>query len=155
MNSFVFIGFQPVRTAKRRLLLESLRNEKRTMIFYESPRRIKGLLKDLRDVLGNRTAVFARELTKVFEEIRRGSLDEIIGSLEGRELKGEVTLVVAGREAGDDAVGGEKIRALFEELSMGGENLSTKEMVGEIASATGLPKKEVYRELLKLLEERR
>ncbi len=155
MNSFVFIGFQPVKTAKRRLLLESLRNEKRTMVFYESPRRIMGLLKDLRDVLGNRTAVFARELTKVFEEIRRGSLDEIIDGLEGRELKGEVTLVVAGGETGDNAAGGEKIRTLFEELNMGGEHLSAKELVREIASATGLPKKEVYREVLKLLEERR
>ena len=95
-DRFVFEGFLPKRPGKRRRRLEELRSESRTMIFYESPRRICALLADMQAVWGDRRIVLARELTKKFEEILRGRLSEVQALLAERPPLGEVTLVVEG-----------------------------------------------------------
>ena len=95
-NSFIFEGFIPRKTGKRQNLLLSLRDQPRTLIFYESARRLLSTLKDLLEVLGDRQIVIARELTKIFEEIVRGRTSEIIKRLEDKAIKGEITILVSG-----------------------------------------------------------
>lgn len=152
MDSFIFIGFLPTRPAKRRQVLESLKEERRTLVFYESARRLIELLREMGEILGSREIVVARELTKVFEEIRRGSVEDVLGALERREVKGEVTLVVSGKEKTPPVVSPGDIALRFREIRQqkGG---STKDIVQKIAGETGLPRKKVYEEVLKLLRE--
>jgi len=96
VHRFAFEGFLPPKKGKRKTLLKKLAEEERTLIFYESPYRICATLKDMIEVLGDRNAVFAREITKLHEETLRGKLTEIIKILEGRKIKGEITLLVEG-----------------------------------------------------------
>lgn len=95
-DRFVFEGFLPKRPGKRRRLLESLALEPRTLVFYESPHRVAATLEAMRDTLGDRRLTIARELTKVFEEIRPTTISAAIGDLSKRQPRGEYVLVVAG-----------------------------------------------------------
>ena len=94
-DRFVFEGFLPVRKG-RKTRLESLANEPRTMIFYEAPHRLGKTLTELLEVLENRKASLARELTKKFEEVRRGMLSELVESTAHASVKGEFVIVVEG-----------------------------------------------------------
>jgi 16S rRNA (cytidine1402-2'-O)-methyltransferase len=96
MDRFVFEGFLPKKPGKRRKRLESLRGELRTLIFYESPRRVYDVLSDMQALWGDRRMVMARELTKKFEEILRGRITEVRAHLEEHPPQGEVTVVVEG-----------------------------------------------------------
>jgi len=96
VHRFAFEGFLPPKTGKRKTLFKKLAEEERTLIFYESPYRICAALKDMIEVLGDRKAVFAREITKLHEETLRGKLTEILEILESRKIKGEITLLVEG-----------------------------------------------------------
>ena len=154
MDSFIFIGFPSGGRMKRRHLLESLSDETRTLVFYESPRRILNFLEDLKNVFGNRRIVFARELTKVFEEILRGTVDDILETLQERKLKGEITLIVAGKEKGSACRSAlTEIDHRIRELGKTEVGLSTKDIVKKISDETGLSKKKVYQEVLRLMEE--
>jgi 16S rRNA (cytidine1402-2'-O)-methyltransferase len=95
-DRFVFEGFLPKKPGKRRKRLESLSAELRTLIFYESPRRVSAVLDDMQAQWGDRRVVVARELTKRFEEILRGRITEVRAHLEQHPPQGEVTLVVEG-----------------------------------------------------------
>lgn len=97
-DRFVYEGFLPRRGGDRRARLKSLAREERTVVFFESPRRVKETLDDMRNQFGpDRRVVVARELTKMHEEVLRGTLEEVAGQLAGREqLKGEVVLVLEG-----------------------------------------------------------
>ena len=95
-DRFVFEGFLPKKPGKRRKCLEGLRDELRTLVFYESPRRVYDVLGDMQALWGDRRVVVARELTKKFEEILRGRITEVKAQLEERPPQGEVTLVVEG-----------------------------------------------------------
>jgi 16S rRNA (cytidine1402-2'-O)-methyltransferase len=94
-HSFIFEGFIPRKHGKRKNLFLSLHDQPRTLIFYESPRRLLSTLKDLFEVLGDRHIVIARELTKVFEEMIRGRTSEVIAHLEDKTIKGEITILVS------------------------------------------------------------
>lgn len=97
-DRFCFEGFLPVKKG-RKTRLESLRNESRTMIFYESPHKLLKTLTDLMDILGaDRHASVSREISKIHEETIRGSLQEIISYYQTHTLKGEISLVVAGKD---------------------------------------------------------
>ncbi len=97
-DRFCFEGFLPVKKG-RKTRLESLRDETRTMIFYESPHKLLKTLEDLKDVLGaERKASVSREISKIHEETIRGSLQEITSYYQTHTLKGEISLVVAGKE---------------------------------------------------------
>ncbi len=94
-DRFFFAGFLPSKSGERRSALETLKEIPSTLIFFESPQRLAQSLSDLRDVLGNRPAAVARELTKLHEEARRGDLATLAASYAGEETpKGEITLVV-------------------------------------------------------------
>ncbi len=96
-DAFLFKGFLPHKSAKRRGLLEQLENARETIIFYESPHRILETLKDISDILGDREIVLARELTKMYEEVLRGRVSEIKSQMMGKNIKGEITLVISGK----------------------------------------------------------
>jgi 16S rRNA (cytidine1402-2'-O)-methyltransferase len=94
-DRFAFEGFLPVKKGRKRRM-ESLADEPRTLVFYEAPHRIEKTLGDLLDVLGDRRAVLARELTKKFEEVQRGSISQLINRLGERPPRGEYVVVVEG-----------------------------------------------------------
>lgn len=94
INTFIYLGFLPVKKG-RKTLLESLKEEKRTMVFYESPHRIVRTLEDLSLLFGkNREVIIAREMTKIFEEFQRGSLEEISEIYNKKTPKGEFVVIV-------------------------------------------------------------
>ena len=142
MDGFVFLGFLPRRRADRRALLESEADTTRPLMAFETPHRLRAALADLLAVLGDRRVVVARELTKLHEEVFRGSLSEALDRFEAP--RGEFTLVVEGaadRPAGardrDEAV------RLLARLREGG--MRARAAVDLAAEQTGLPRGEVYR----------
>src|SRR5246500_471541 len=92
-EEFLFAGFLPARSGERRRALERLRIEDRTIIFYEAPHRIEETLADAREILGDRPACLAREVTKLHEEFRRGTLAELAASLSEKPARGEITFL--------------------------------------------------------------
>jgi len=110
-DRFAFEGFLPRRSGRRRARIEELRGEPRTIIFFESPHRLKAAIRDLLEVLGDRPASISRELTKKFEETRRGTLASLLEWVEAKPPRGEFVLVVAGRGRAADAANGDAGRA--------------------------------------------
>jgi 16S rRNA (cytidine1402-2'-O)-methyltransferase len=97
-HGFVFVGFLSRKKARRRTELAALKDEQRTMIFFEAPHRLVKMLTDLSEILGNRDIVIAKEMTKMFEQLMRGPVREVLSSLKGKQVKGEYTVIVRGRE---------------------------------------------------------
>lgn len=96
-DSFLFLGFLPRKPVKRRKAIERWRDLDRTTILYESPHRLLATLRDLLEILGDREIVVARELTKVFEDVLRGPISQVLQQLGVGRIKGEITLVVEGK----------------------------------------------------------
>lgn len=137
-DRFCFEGFLPKKG--RRELFTGLSGEKRTMVFFESPHRLADSLALMREVWGGgRRATVCRELTKMFEEVKRGSLDELIDWCAGG-VKGEITLVVEG-SAGVTVTPDEALR-MVADLVEGG--VRAADATKEVAAATGLSKRELY-----------
>jgi 16S rRNA (cytidine1402-2'-O)-methyltransferase len=144
-DRFAFEGFLPNRPARRRKALSALAGETRTMIFYESPQRVAAFLSDASETLGERRACVVRELTKVHEEILRGTLPELAAEMARREaVLGEITVVVAGAPETVERSVEEAVRAALSE-AVG----SSRDLAKEIAERTGLSRKEVYGEILR------
>jgi 16S rRNA (cytidine1402-2'-O)-methyltransferase len=100
-DRFAFEGFLPRRASRRRRRIEELRGDPRTLIFFESPHRLHKMLRDLSETLGDRPASLSRELTKKFEETRRGTLRALLEWVESETPRGEFVLVVGGAAAAD------------------------------------------------------
>jgi 16S rRNA (cytidine1402-2'-O)-methyltransferase len=147
-DRFAFFGFLPEKAGRRQSFLQKLKTLPMTLVFYESPRRIVDSLKDIRDVLGDRDVAVTRELTKVFEEVIRGRVDELVGKLEAQDIKGEITLLVGGAPGKPEAGDGE-IEALYREIEQQGD-FSTRDLAARIARELDLPRKRVYELVLKL-----
>jgi 16S rRNA (cytidine1402-2'-O)-methyltransferase len=96
-NFFTFWGFLPAKSAARKKQLSQLAEREETLIFYESPFRLLTVLKEMKEIFGNREAVVARELTKKFEEIARGYLSELIEKFASKKVLGEIVILVAGK----------------------------------------------------------
>ena len=144
-DRFAFEGFLPNRSVRRRKALAALARETRTLIFYESPHRVAAFLSDAAEAFGERRACVVRELTKVHEEILRGTLPELAEEMGGREsVLGEVTVVVAGAPKTVELSVEDIVRAALEDASG-----SSRDLAKEIAERTGLSRKEVYEEILK------
>ena len=97
-DRFVFEGYLPRKSGRRRKFLESLKDEERTIIVYESPYRIMAALEEILELCSNRYIVVARELTKIHEEIVRGTVSEILRAWSTKTVKGEITLLIAGAQ---------------------------------------------------------
>lgn len=152
-DRFAFFGFLPGTSSRRQSFLRGLRDLPATLVFYESPRRAVESLRDIRDVLGDRQVAVTRELTKVFEEIKRGPVSGVLAEMEGADIRGEITLLVQG--AGEKAPAGDEeieqwVRRLEER-----EDLSTKDLASRIAAELDLPRKRVYDLVVRLRASRR
>jgi 16S rRNA (cytidine1402-2'-O)-methyltransferase len=148
-DNFIFYGFLPAKGNKRRQSLEELINEEKTIVVYESPNRFSSALQDMYDVLGDREIVIARELTKVFEEIRRGMISEFLEcTMQGRP-KGEYTIIIQGKEKGEIALTDDEIKNKIVGIWKN-KNISLRDSVNEIVKQTGWPKKKVYDLAVKL-----
>lgn len=145
-DSFVFVGFVPRKPGKRRAFLEALQFEPRTLIFYESPRRLADLVDAMHELFGDRQAVLARELTKVHEQVLRKGLSGIVQYLRTAEgLKGECTLLVAGFKQQKD-VDPEAVRRYMNQMRHRG--LSLSEAAGRAARVLGVPRNQAYQQAL-------
>ncbi|MBO8142555.1 MAG: 16S rRNA (cytidine(1402)-2'-O)-methyltransferase [Firmicutes bacterium] len=156
---FAFEGFLPHKPRRRRARLEALKDDERTLVFFEAPHRLKETLADMRDILGDRQACVARELTKLHEEWQRGPLAQLAEAWNVREPLGEYVIVVAGaKDRGDrddgpprgpsDAEGLQDVaRRVAEHMSRG---LDKKEAVRAVALETGISRRTVYRAALNL-----
>lgn len=141
-DRFVFEGFLPAKKGQRQKALQRLKEEDRTLVLFESPQRLADLLADLEQICGDRQIVIGRELTKMFEEVLRGTVSELRAVLQTREIKGEVALLVAGRSAEGKSI---DERSLAEEIHLlAEEGLSLKEIAQIISERRGIPKREVY-----------
>lgn len=139
-HPFFFGGFLPVKKQARRNFLKSVADFSCTLIFYETPHRIAETLSDCLEILGNREISLVRELTKIHEEILRGNLLEILQLTEKKNWKGEITLLLGGRE---------KHRESWEHIQKEIQTLLDKripisEISRQIAKQYGIPKKQVY-----------
>jgi len=144
-TGFLFLGFLPSRSSERRHLLTSLVHEERPLVFYESPRRLPASLKDCLTILGNRKTFWARELTKLHEELRHATLAELVEQIDG-QVRGESVLIIEGagrREmpAFDDL---RELLAWYRDNS----GLSLKDAVKKITDDLGLSRSQVYKEAL-------
>lgn len=101
-DRFAFEGFLPKRPGKKRKLLEALKNEERTIIIYESPFRLLKTLQEIVDSMGDRRVAVCRELTKKFEEIKRGKVSEVLAHFQAKAIKGEIVIVVEGQSDGEE-----------------------------------------------------
>jgi len=146
-DRFVFLGFPPRKSGARRRLVDSVRALPFTLVLYESPLRAGATLADLAAVLGGaRRACVARELTKPYEELVRGTLDELAARYRETRPLGEVTLVVAGAGADGD-VADEWSDADVQERAkeLRAEGLSARDTADRLAAETGRPRRDVYR----------
>jgi len=151
-DSFIFIGFCPKKNEKRLDLLRELNKEKRTIIFYESPRRIFRLVEEIVSVMGERVSVLSREITKIHEEFIRGTLSEILTVLKQRpEIKGECTLLVSGCEEKEISSPALITKELKKSICSKEKPLSV--LAKETAKKFGLSRKQVYEEALRLKNE--
>jgi 16S rRNA (cytidine1402-2'-O)-methyltransferase len=149
MDRFLFLGFLPSKAGQRRQLLASLRAEECTLIFYESPRRLLSSLQDIGEVLGDREVVVSREITKVHEEFLRGRVGAVLGSIGNRPVRGEVTLIVAGRSGEEGELSDAELLRQWEHLRQEmGDRLSLRDAADRITRETGASRKRVYRLLL-------
>jgi 16S rRNA (cytidine1402-2'-O)-methyltransferase len=148
VDSFAFEGFLPAKKKERRERLRSLSTESRTLVFYEGPHRLKESLEDILEIFGNRKMVLAREISKLHEEFLRGAAGDLIAQITGREVLGELTLVIAGAAAETAAFG--SIVAEIRKLKEGG--MRVKEIAALLGEKHSIAKREVYRMILELEE---
>ncbi len=149
-DRFLFAGFLPPKSAGRKKALGELAAVPATLVFYETGPRLAASLADLEAVLGPRPAAVARELTKMFEEVRRGTLAELAAAYRDETPKGEIAIVVG--PPADAAASGADVDALLERALAA---MSVRDAAAAVAEASGRPKKVVYRRALQLAEKKR
>ena len=151
-DRFVFQGFLPSRRGRRREKLQELREDPRTAVYYEAPRRVRDTLSDMREVLGDRAALVGRELTKAHEELLRGTLSELAERLDRDAPRGEFVIVVAGR-GGTPEVDEELLRAEAARLLRTGRKAN--DVAKLMAQTFPLAKRDAYELVLEVAGRRR
>jgi 16S rRNA (cytidine1402-2'-O)-methyltransferase len=153
VSQFVFVGFLPARSGERRKELQALAADPRTLVFYEAPHRLALMLEDALEILGDREAVIARELTKIHEEFRRGRLSGLANELRSRAPRGEITVIVGAGKALSQSVHDDGIAsdvALPDRIKevMHSQKLDQKAALKQVARERGLNKREAYKQLV-------
>ncbi|MFK0073887.1 16S rRNA (cytidine(1402)-2'-O)-methyltransferase [Arthrobacter woluwensis] len=145
-DRFTFEGFLPRKSGERLGTLRELAQERRTMVFFEAPHRLEVMLTALREVFGPaRQAAVCRELTKTYEEVIRGSLDELVSWAASGEVRGEIAVVVGGAGEPEPSRPEDHIEAVS---ALTAEGLRLKEAVAVVAEAQGVSKRELYQAVL-------
>lgn len=150
LHSFSFYGFLPKKKNEKRKFLTSLRYRKETLVFFESPHRVVASLSEMLGIFGLRTIVIGREMTKVHEETIRGTLQEVLENLKKRDAarrRGEYVIVMEGAKKGEAQQNETSIYEYYREL-MEDAGLARKEAIKRVSKERGLPKSQVYREIL-------
>jgi 16S rRNA (cytidine1402-2'-O)-methyltransferase len=149
-EEFLFVGFLPARSGERKRAIERLRIEDRTIIIYESPHRIEETVSETREILGDRPACLAREVTKLHEEFRRGTLSDILASLQDRPARGEITLVIGAGLASNVHTPGASSTTLVERVEelMQQAKLDRKDALKLAAKERGITRRAAYDQLL-------
>ena len=146
-NQFVYIGFLPRRKGERRRLLESIDTERRTIVALEAPHRLLSSLTDVEEILGDRRIAICRELTKVHEEVFRGTVSQAIAHFS--QPRGEFTFVIEGYRQEEKKAGiTDSVREELHRLRI--EGVPAKEAVAQLASRTKLSKNALYKAWLEL-----
>jgi len=139
---FCFEGFLPRKKKERDEILEELKHEVRTIIIYESPRRVMGTLRDIKDALGERNVSVSREITKVYEETFRGTISEAIKYFEEKGTRGEFVIVVEGAEKEKPLLGIDFARGLARRYM--DQGMKKMDAIKLAAKEAGVTKREVY-----------
>ena len=147
-DRFCFLGFLPVKSNARITYLQEWANIQASLVVFENASRVTAALRDIKQALGERDVAIVRELTKMYEEVLRGHVSDLIESLDEKRLKGEVVLVIEG--SGTQVFAQEDIEALVKEAR---KTKSTKEAARHVASQSGWSRKDVYEIALKLGKE--
>lgn len=143
VDRFRFEGFLPRRGLERNRRLDGLKRDDAAVVIYESPRRIAQTLGELAERLGSRRALVAREVTKLHEELVRGTLPELAERFEGQVVKGELVLVIEGCPEGEGmALSDDELGALMRSRMSAGE--SARDLARDLADQTGRPRRELY-----------
>jgi 16S rRNA (cytidine1402-2'-O)-methyltransferase len=141
-DRFAFEGFLPRRPGDRARRLQALRHDPRTVVFFESPRRVPTLLREIGSTLGDRRIAVCRELTKLHEEVLRGTVAEVLAAIGERALKGEVAVVVEGDHEGAPL----DHEALLEEVRrLVAEGMRTRDAARAVAERHGASANDLYR----------
>ena len=142
-DAFHYLGYLPHKKTERRKLITHIAGLQHTLIFLESPHRIVESLEDLLDLLGDRPICVAREMTKLFEEFRRGQISGALAHFKSQPVRGEFTLVVGGNPSMDEGRWTEKemLAAIKKEMK---SRKSAKDISTELSGRSGWSKKEVY-----------
>jgi 16S rRNA (cytidine1402-2'-O)-methyltransferase len=153
-EEFLFVGFLPARSGERRRALERLRIEDRTIILYEAPHRVEECVADAREILGDRPACLAREVTKLHEEFRRGKLSVIAASLAERPARGEMTLLIGPADPSEARAHADSAQSLSDRVEelIRQAKLDRKDALKLAAKERGLTRRAAYD---RLLEERK
>ncbi|NJL79960.1 MAG: 16S rRNA (cytidine(1402)-2'-O)-methyltransferase [Richelia sp. RM2_1_2] len=148
-DKFVFEGFLSAKSKQRRSHLELLKSEERTLIFYESPHRLRSTLEDMREILGgDRQIVLARELTKIYEEFWRGTITGACNYYEQKVPIGEYTLVVAGNTPTQQEFSQAELIEKLETIM--NQGISPSQASRQLAASTSLPRRQLYQLALTL-----
>jgi len=145
-NQFTYLGFLPRKNAERIRLLQSIAHEHRTIVAFESPNRLLSSLNDIAQVLGNRRIAIVRELTKIHEEVFRGSISEAVDHFQ--QPRGEFTLVIEGEKEAEKPVLTSDIEQELCQLQ--NQGITAREAVKRLSLTTGLSRRELYQAWLKL-----
>ena len=156
IEEFVFVGFPPSRPTQRRKVLRTLAEEKRTIALYEAPHRLLDTLEDALEILGNRPAVIAREVTKVYEEFVRGHIEDLVAAVTKKPPRGEITLLIGTADgmATHAGAGAAANPALTIPLARRVDEIMQERIVDrkgalkQAARERGLTKREAYKQLL-------
>lgn len=148
VDSFLYLGYLPRKTIERRRLLTEVKSLPHTLIFLETPHRLLDALNNLREVLGDRRIAVAREMTKLHEEIFRGSISDAVQHYTNQPARGEITLVVAGYVEQVERWTEERLKTAIErELEA---NRSPTQIASQLASQSGWPRREIYHLILQI-----
>lgn len=147
-DKFRFLGFLPAKRGARCKALAPLKGATKTLVFYEAPHRVLDMLKDVREVLGNRPVVVAREVTKLHEEFLRGSTTEVLERLKEKPVKGEITVVVGAFQNGE-IIYSLPLRSIKQEVEkvMADRGVDQRAALKVVARARGVSRSEAYRQL--------
>jgi 16S rRNA (cytidine1402-2'-O)-methyltransferase len=149
VEKFRFLGFLPSKRGERRKALERMKDATKTLVFYEAPHRLLEMLKDALEILGDREAVIAREVTKAHEEFLRGTLLGILGQLKKKPVKGEITVLVGPHTLETAPAASERAKPIRKEVEqvMAERRMDERSALKVVARTRGISRSEAYRQL--------